>query len=47
MFLYDLSDYSVATGSKYHHKLEEETLVKDALGIHIDEKDRPTSKGVN
>jgi len=36
---------SVATGNKYQHKHEEETLLKEALGLHVDEPGR-TTKGV-
>ena len=35
---------SVATGSKYQHKYEEERLLKEALGLPVDEQ--KTSKGV-
>ena len=28
---------SVATGSKYQHKQEEDTLLKEALGLHVEE----------
>lgn len=36
---------SVATGNKYQHKHEEETLLKEALGLPVDEPGR-TTKGV-
>jgi 2-oxoglutarate dehydrogenase E1 component len=36
---------SVATGNKYQHKHEEETLLKEALGLHVDDPLRAT-KGV-
>ena len=36
---------SVAKGNKYQHKHEEETLLKEALGLHVDELGR-TTKGV-
>jgi len=36
---------SVATGNKYQHKHEEETLLKEALGLNVGEPWR-TTKGV-
>jgi len=36
---------SVATGSKYQHKHEEETLLKEALGLPVEEPGR-TTEGV-
>ena len=36
---------SVATGSKYQHKHEEENLLKDALGLPVEQPGR-TTKGV-
>jgi hypothetical protein len=36
---------SVATGSKYQHKHEEETLLKQALGLPVEEFGK-TIKGV-
>jgi hypothetical protein len=35
---------SVATGSKYQHKHEEETLLKEALGLPVEES-RMATKG--
>jgi 2-oxoglutarate dehydrogenase E1 component len=40
----DIDLYSVATGSKYQHKHEEETLLKEALGLKVQEPG--TTKGV-
>lgn len=34
---------SVATGSKYQHKHEEETLLKEALGLPVEEPGRITT----
>ena len=42
--LRDNADCSVATGSKYQHKHEEEVLLKEALGLPHDEVNK--SKGV-
>jgi hypothetical protein len=36
---------SVATGSKYQHKHEEETLLKEALGLLVEEPVK-TTEGV-
>ena len=41
----DLLTNSVATGNKYQHKHEEETLLKEALGLEVEEPGR-TTKGV-
>ena len=34
---------SVATGSKYQHKQEEETLLKKALGLPVEEPKKTTN----
>ena len=35
-FCWELAYDSVATGNKYHHKHEEETLLKESLGLPVD-----------